>query len=67
MTQTERAQMIVFAMGMLLAAGLSFRAVASGVYSLPPRDRSRAQRVTLLARVALIFACLAIFPWSAIL
>ena len=59
--------MIVFAMGMLLAAGLSFRAVASGVHSLPPRDRSRAQRLNLLAPVALSLVCLAIFPWSAIL
>jgi hypothetical protein len=59
--------MIVFAMGMLLAAGLSFRAVARGVHSLPPRNRSRAQRITLLAPVALILVCLAIFPWSAIL
>ena len=59
--------MIVFAMGMLLAAGLSFWIVASGVHSLPPRDRSRAQRITILAPVALILVCLAILPWSAIL
>ena len=59
--------MLIFAMVMLLAAGLSFRAVASGVHSLPPSDRSRAQKITLLAPVALILVCLAIFPWSAIL
>jgi heme/copper-type cytochrome/quinol oxidase subunit 2 len=59
--------MIVFAMGMLLAAGFSFRAVASGVHGLPPRDRNRAQRITLLAPVVLILVCIAIFPWSAIL
>jgi hypothetical protein len=59
--------MIVFAVGMLLVAGLSFRAVASGVHSVLPRDRSRAQRITLLAPVALSLVCLAIFPWSAIL
>ena len=58
--------MIAFTMGMLLAAGLSFRAVASGFYSVPPRDRSRAQTITLLAPVAVTLVCLAIFPWSAI-
>ena len=64
MTQTERTQMIVFALGMLVASGLSIRAVVSGVYDLPPHDRRRVQ--TLLAPVVLIFVCLAIFPWSAI-
>jgi len=51
MTQTERMQMIVFAMGMLVAAGLSIRASVSGVFDLPPRDRSRVQ--TLLAPIVL--------------
>jgi hypothetical protein len=64
MTQTERTQMIVFALGMLVASGLSIRAAVSGVCDLPPRDRRRVQ--TLLAPVVLIFVCLAIFPWSAI-
>ena len=64
MTQTERTQMIVFALGMLVASGLSIRAVVSGVYDLLPHDRRRVQ--TLLTPVVLIFVCLAIFPWSAI-
>jgi len=62
MTQTERMQMIVFAMGMLVATGLSIRASVSGVFDLPPRDRSRVQ--TLLAPIVLILACIAIFPWG---
>jgi len=64
MTQTERTQMIVFALGMLVASGLSIRAAVSGVCDLPPLDRRRVQ--TLLAPVVLIFVCLAIFSWSAI-
>jgi len=59
--------MIVFTVGALLAAGLSLRAVASGVHSFPPRERSRAQTLTLLAPVVMSLVCLAIFPWSAIL
>jgi len=55
MTQTERTQMIVFALGMLVASGLSIRAAVSGVCDLPPRDRRRVQ--TLLAPVVLIFVC----------
>jgi hypothetical protein len=47
MTQPERMQMIVFALGMLVAAGLSIKAGVSGVFDLPPPDRSRVQ--TLLA------------------
>lgn len=65
MTQTERTQMIVFAAGMLVAAGLSVRASTSGVFDLPPPDRSRVQ--TLLAPLVLILACIAVFPWSVII
>lgn len=64
-TQAERTQSIIFALGMLVAAGLYARAIASGVFDLPPRDRSRVR--TLLVPLVLIFACIGIFPWSAIL
>lgn len=56
--------MIVFALGMLVASGLSIRAAVSDVSDLPPRDRRRVQ--TVLAPVVLILVCLAIFPWSTI-
>ena len=66
MTQTERTKMIVFALGMFMSAGLSIWAVLSGAHKLQPRDRSRAQTLTLLAPAVLSVVSLAIFPWSAI-
>jgi hypothetical protein len=64
MTVTERTHLLVFALMMFMGAGLSVRAVVTGAYNRPPRDRSRAQTLTLLAPVVLIVVSLAIFPWS---
>jgi hypothetical protein len=58
----ERTQMVVFALGMFVLAGLVFRAVATGVFNLPPRDFIRVP--TVLASVVLWFVCMAIFPWN---
>ena len=65
MTPTQRVQGIVFAIGMLVASGLSFRAGMRGEFDLPRGDRTRTR--TLLAPVVLIFASLAIFPWTVVL
>jgi hypothetical protein len=54
--------MVIFSLGMLVGSGLMFRAVATGVFNLPPRDRVRVR--TVMAPLALWFVCLAIFPWS---
>jgi hypothetical protein len=64
MTPTERTRLIVFALGMLVASGLSIKAVVSGVHDLPPRDPKRTRKH--LAPVLLILLCLAIFPWSTV-
>lgn len=66
MTVAERTQVLVFALVMFIGAGLSIRAVVTGAYNRLPRDRSRAQTLTLLAPVVLIVVSLSIFPWSVV-
>jgi hypothetical protein len=58
--------MLIFALLMFMSAGLSIRAVVTGAYNRAPRDRSRAQTLTLLAPGILIVVSLCIFPWSVV-
>jgi hypothetical protein len=60
----ERTQIVICALIAFVLAGLAFRAVATGAFKLPVRERIRVP--TVQTSVALWFVWMAIFPWRAI-